>query len=103
MWFFERGTSRPSLSATVTVIKDRSWPSAAIFAAVGLQHEFRRRAGRFHDVGRPFLAVLVGDDFEFAGLDKPRRPSAGDIRTGPFFLRPSDLPFRNNSAESPEV
>src|ERR1017187_2967143 len=32
MWFFERGTSRPFLSATVTVMKERSWPSVRILS-----------------------------------------------------------------------
>jgi len=32
MWFFERGTNNPFLSATVTVMNERSWPSARIFS-----------------------------------------------------------------------
>ena len=36
--------------------------------AVGFERELRRRASRLDRFGRPLLAILVGDDFEFAGL-----------------------------------
>src|SRR6266849_11111025 len=66
--FFARGTSQPSLSATVTVINERSCPSDLIVPWSAFIDS--REAGPvvFHHVFGPALAVPVGDDFQFARL-----------------------------------
>ena len=100
--FLLRGTMSPSLSSTVTVTKERSFPSAAIDARSGVSESLVAGPVVLIVSFAQGLPSLYATAFRMPGAyitsSQRRRYSEG-----PFFLRPSEVPLRNNSASSPEV